>query len=95
MRRNTPDVGCCIDPLNSGCLKGGVVANVHSEICAIPADRLVTERELLAPLPSLRPEFGAQPTTRKVHKLVLYPVRVRPLLGAEQADRKDGNGACR
>ena len=42
---------------------------VHSEICAIPADRLATERELLAALPSLRPEFGAKPTTRKVDKL--------------------------
>jgi len=46
-----------------------VNAQVHSEICAIPADRLETERELLAALPSLRPEFGAKPTTRKVDKL--------------------------
>lgn len=30
---------------------------------------MVSERELLAPLPSLRPEFGAKPTTRKVDKL--------------------------
>jgi hypothetical protein len=27
---------------------------VHSEICAVPAERLVVERELLAVLPSLR-----------------------------------------
>jgi transposase len=46
-----------------------VNANVHSEICAIPADRLESERELLAVLPSLRPEYGAKPTTRKVDKL--------------------------
>jgi len=46
-----------------------VNAAIHSEICAIPADRLTTERELLAALPSLRPEFGAKPTTRKVDKL--------------------------
>ncbi len=46
-----------------------VNAAIHSEICAIPSDRLVSERELLAPLPSLRPEFGAKPTTRKVDKL--------------------------
>jgi len=46
-----------------------VNAVVHSEICAIPADRLETERGLLAALPSLRPEFGAKPTTRKVDKL--------------------------
>jgi transposase len=41
----------------------------HSEICAVPDQRLSTERELLAPLPSLRAEFGAKPTTRKVDKL--------------------------
>jgi transposase len=46
-----------------------VNAATHSEIHAVPADRLETERELLAPLPSLRPEFGAKPTTRKVDKL--------------------------
>ncbi len=28
---------------------------VHSETCAVPADRLSRERELLSPLPSLRP----------------------------------------
>ena len=42
---------------------------MHSEICAVPSDRLSTERGLLAELPSLRPEFGARPTTRKVDKL--------------------------
>lgn len=31
-----------------------VNANTHSEICAVPAQRLDTERELLAALPSLR-----------------------------------------
>ena len=31
---------------------------VHSEICAVPAERLVTERELLGPLPSLRASIG-------------------------------------
>ena len=31
---------------------------MHSEICAVPAERLVTERELLAPLPSLRASIG-------------------------------------
>jgi transposase len=46
-----------------------VNAATHSEICAVPADRLTTERGLLAALPSLRPEFGAKPTTRKVDKL--------------------------
>jgi hypothetical protein len=37
---------------------GEVNAAVHSEICAVPAERLVVERELLAPLPSLRPSIG-------------------------------------
>jgi transposase len=46
-----------------------VNAATHSEICAIPAVRLSTEVELLGALPSLRPEFGAKPTTRKVDKL--------------------------
>jgi transposase len=40
----------------------------HSEICAVPAERLVTERELLAPLPSLRASTGRQ-VTRKVDRL--------------------------
>lgn len=31
----------------------------HSEICAVPAERLAVERELLRPLPSLRPAFAA------------------------------------
>ena len=31
---------------------------MHSEICAVPAERLVTERELLGALPSLRASIG-------------------------------------
>ena len=46
-----------------------VNANVHSEICAVPVDRLAVEQPLLSELPSLRAEFGARPTTRKVDKL--------------------------
>jgi hypothetical protein len=41
---------------------------VHSEICAVPAERLVTERELLAPLPSLRASTGRL-VMRKVDRL--------------------------
>jgi hypothetical protein len=41
---------------------------VHSEICAVPAERLVTERELLAPLPSLRASIG-KTVTRTVDRL--------------------------
>jgi transposase len=46
-----------------------VNAAVHSEICAVPAERLERERELLSLLPSLRPDIGPKPTTRKVDKL--------------------------
>jgi transposase len=45
-----------------------VNAAAHSEICAVPAERLVTERELLAPLPSLRASLGKM-VTRKVDRL--------------------------
>jgi hypothetical protein len=45
-----------------------VNAVVHSEIAAVPAARLDTERGLLAALPSLRPRLG-RATTRKVDKL--------------------------
>jgi transposase len=45
-----------------------VNAAVHSEICAIPAERLARERELLGSLPSLRPGFG-RVTLRTVDKL--------------------------
>ncbi len=46
-----------------------VNAAVHSETCAVPAQRLTRERELLSPLPSLRPSIGPPPVTRKVDKL--------------------------
>jgi transposase len=46
-----------------------VNAAVHSEICAIPTQRLETERGLLAVLPSLRLEVGPKPVARKVDKL--------------------------
>jgi transposase len=40
----------------------------HSEICAVPADRLERERPMLSPLPSLRPRLD-RATFRKVDKL--------------------------
>lgn len=46
-----------------------VNAVVQSEICAVPAQRLDQERELLGALPSLRLEIGAKPISRKVDKL--------------------------
>jgi len=46
-----------------------VNAKIHSEVCAVPIERLATEAELLGALPSLRPELGPRPATRKVDKL--------------------------
>ena len=46
-----------------------VDAAVHSELCAVPDERLVAEREVLAPLPSLRPEIGTASVTPKVARL--------------------------
>ena len=68
-----------------------VNAAVHSEICAVPAERLVIERELLAPLPSLRAGIGTvgDPQGRPA---VLCPVRLGPLLGPGPAHRRPGRG---
>jgi len=67
---------------------------IHSEICAIPAERLVIERELMAGLPSLRPSTG-RAVTRKVDRLACvrfasarYSVPVR-LIGTEVRLRTD------
>ena len=46
-----------------------VNAVAHSEICAVPAERLEQERPLLGVLPSLRPKIGPRPISRKVDKL--------------------------
>ncbi len=67
---------------------------MHSEICAVPAERLVIERELLAPLPSLRASTGRH-VMRKVDRLscvrfasARYPVPVR-LIGTQVGVRAD------
>jgi hypothetical protein len=72
-----------------------VNGTVHSEICAVPAERLVTERELLAPLPSLRAALG-RVVTRKVDRLscvrfgsARYSVPVA-LIGEQVSLRTDG-----
>ena len=45
-----------------------VNAVVHSEICAVPDERLAVERDLLRPLPSLRARIGKL-VIRKVDRL--------------------------
>ena len=45
-----------------------VNAQIHSHIAAVPDDRLVAERQVLRPLPSLRPALGGG-EPRKVDKL--------------------------
>ena len=67
---------------------------VHSEICAVPVERLMIERELLAPLPSLRASIGRM-VTRKVDRLscvrfgsARYSVPTR-LIGTEVGVRTD------
>jgi transposase len=73
-----------------------VNAVTHSEICAVPAERLESERELLGPLPSLRPAIGRPGVTRKVDRLscvrfgsARYSVPVR-LIGAQVAVAESG-----
>jgi Mu transposase-like protein len=68
----------------------------HSEICAVPAERLESERELLGPLPSLRPAIGRPGVTRKVDRLscirfgsARYSVPVR-LIGQQAAVAESG-----
>jgi transposase len=45
-----------------------VNAAVHSEICAVPAERLEAERHLFSPLPALRPQMS-KAVIRKVDRL--------------------------
>ena len=47
---------------------GEVNGALHSEICAVPSERLEAERPLLGQLPSLRPSFGCV-AARKVDRL--------------------------
>jgi hypothetical protein len=69
---------------------------VHSEVCAIPAERLESERELLGALPSLRPAIGRPSVTRKVDRLscvrfgsARYSVPTR-LIGTQVAVSESG-----
>jgi hypothetical protein len=75
-----------------------VNAVAHSDICAVPSERLDAERDLLVPLPSLRPAIGRPGVTRKVDRLSCVrfgsarysvPVRLigRPVAVAESGGR--------
>ncbi|PQP39963.1 IS21 family transposase [Mycolicibacterium austroafricanum] len=77
-----------------------VNAATHSEICAIPDERLAMERELLQPLPSLRLQIGAASVLRKVDRLscvrygsARYSVPTR-LIGSTVAVVVDHGAIC-
>jgi transposase len=77
-----------------------VNAAVHSEICAVPDERLLVEREVLQPLPSLRLQIGAPSVIRKVDRLsciryasARYSVPTR-LIGASVAVVLDHGAVC-
>ncbi|MFS0900241.1 MULTISPECIES: IS21 family transposase [Mycolicibacterium] len=77
-----------------------VNAATHSEICAIPNDRLIIERELLQPLPSLRMQIGVPSVLRKVDRLscvrygsARYSVPMR-LIGSTVAVVVDHGAIC-
>jgi len=89
------DLGAANTAAATWCVE--VNAVMHSEICAVPAERLIIERELLAALPSLRASIGRS-VIRKVDRLACvrfgsarYSVPVR-LIGEQvrlhvEADR--------
>jgi hypothetical protein len=66
-RPSTDDLAAANQEAAQWCAE--VNAAEHSEICAVPAERLERERPLLGGLPSLRPHLGARPITRRVDKL--------------------------
>jgi transposase len=77
-----------------------VNATVHSEICAVPDERLGVERELLQPLPSLQLRIGAPSVLRKVDRLscvryasARYSVPTR-LIGTTVAVVLDHGAVC-
>ncbi len=77
-----------------------VNAAMHTEIQAIPDERLIVERELLQPLPSLRLQIGVASVLRKVDRLscvrygsARYSVPTR-LIGATVAVVLDHGAVC-
>jgi transposase len=77
-----------------------VNAALHSEICAVPEEKLILEREVLQPLPSLRLQIGASSVLRKVDRLsciryasARYSVPTR-LIGTSVAVVLDHGAVC-
>jgi transposase len=77
-----------------------VNAAEHSEVCAVPDERLIVEREVLQPLPSLRLQIGEPSVIRKVDRLsciryasARYSVPTR-LIGATVAVVVDHGAVC-
>ena len=64
---------------------------VHSEICAVPAERLVTERELLGAAAVAAGQHRAAGDAQG-RPAVVRAVRLGPLLRAGPADRRAGRG---
>ena len=59
----------------------------HSEISAVPAERLAAEKPLLAGLPSLRLQLGCPAGQPEGRQVVVCPARLGPLLGTMPVDR--------
>ncbi len=71
----TPEVDADLAAWNTAAADWCVERNglEHSEICAVPIDRLAVEADLLRPLPALRPRIG-RAEIRKVDKLATIRV---------------------
>jgi transposase len=92
------DIGTANIAAAAWCVEVNLAA--HSEICAVPDDRLIAEREVLQPLPSLRLQIGAPSVLRKVDRLsciryasARYSVPTR-LIGATVAVVLDHGAVC-
>lgn len=68
---------------------------MHEEIAAVPDARLLTERELLRPLPSLRFDIGRSPVTRKFDRFVLRAARCVTFVGLPQVGLTLGGTSSR
>jgi transposase len=92
------DLRTANDAAKAWCVE--VNAARHSEICAVPDERLQMERELLGTLPSLQLRIGAPSVIRKVDRLscvryasARYSVPTR-LIGANVAVVLDHGAVC-